>query len=258
MLEGKHALVFGASAGIGRATAKALAQAGAEITILARREKLLQDLLSELQELGASKVRYIVADMDDRDSLYSKIQNLLLSTNSVQIWINNTGGPPPSPLLSATEEDILSALGRHLLSSQRILPLLIPGMQEANYGRIINILSISVRTPIISLGVSNLTRAAMASWAKTLSKELPPNITINSILPGYTATERLSALAQSLAQSKHCSTDDIEENWTSSIPEGRLGQPEELAAAITFLASPAASYIRGICLPVDGGQLPSI
>lgn len=257
-LQGKHALVCGASAGIGRATALVLASMGADITVLARRTERLQSLLPELTHHGAGQVHSLVADLDARDALDQKIQAHLQNHGPIHIWINNTGGPPPGRLLHTTEEQILSALGRHLLASQRLLQRLVPGMLQANYGRIISILSTSVRAPIPNLGVSNLTRAAMASWSKTLANELPPNITVNCILPGFTATERLAALAEHTAQQHDKTTEMIEQEWISSIPEGRLGRPEELGATIAFLASPAASYVRGICLPVDGGRLPVI
>lgn len=257
-LAGKHALVCGASAGIGRATAMALAQAGAEVTALARREDRLIELVRELEEAGASKARYLTADLDQRDEMEQTLQAFLQEHGPVHIWINNTGGPPPGPLTEATEEQLLAALGRHLLSAQRILKLLLPGMKEASYGRIVSVLSTSVRVPIPGLGVSNLTRAAMASWSKTLSNELPPHITINCLLPGFTATERLSSLAESRAQRQGVTVEEVETAWRGTIPEGRLGRPEELGATIAFLTSPAASYIRGVCLPVDGGRLPSI
>ncbi len=257
-LTGKHALVCGASSGIGRATAVALAQAGAEVTALARREDRLKELITEMKAVGPGKARYLVADLDQRDAMENSIQSFLKESGPVHIWINNTGGPAAGPLLEATEEQLLSALGRHLLAAQRIAKLLIPGMIEAQYGRIISVLSTSVRAPIPNLGVSNLTRAAMASWSKTLSNELPPHITINCLLPGFTATERLTSLAQGRAQAQNISVEDVETAWRKTIPEGRLGRPEELAATIAFLASPAASYVRGSCIPVDGGRLPVI
>ncbi|TNE47253.1 MAG: SDR family oxidoreductase [Deltaproteobacteria bacterium] len=257
-LQGKHALVCGASAGIGRATALALASLGAEVTALARREDRLSTLVPELEAAGASAARYVVADLDQRDALEETIKDLLQQHGPVHVWINNTGGPPPGSLLTTNEEQLVTALGRHLLAAQRIMKLVVPGMEEAGYGRIISVLSTSVRAPIPNLGVSNLTRAAMASWSKTLSNELPPNITINCILPGFTATERLSSLAESRANNAGKTVEEVETAWKATIPEGRLGRPEELAATIAFLASPAASYVRGVCIPIDGGRLPVI
>ena len=176
----------------------------------------------------------------------------------IHIWVNNTGGPPGGRLLDAEPLQLEAALSRHLLSTHAMLQLLVPGMSKANYGRIINVLSTSVREPIPNLGVSNLTRAAVASWAKTLSRELPPGVTINNVLPGFTATDRLSSLAEARAAREGVTVNDVEEAWKSAVPEGRLARPEELGNVIAFLASPAASFVRGTTLPVDGGRLRSI
>jgi len=257
-LEGKHALVCGASAGIGQAAAYALAAKGADLTLLARREERLKPLAGELASAGAGSVRYLVADLDQRDELEERLKKLLFDHGPVHIWINNTGGPPAGPLLQATESALESALGRHLFAAQRILQLLLPGMTEAGYGRIISVLSTSVREPIPNLGVSNLTRASMASWSKTLSRELPSGVTINCILPGFTDTERLTSLAEGIATRRGVEVTDVQDTWRGDIPEGRIGRPEELGEVIAFLASPAASYVRGVCLPVDGGRLRSI
>lgn len=253
-----HALVCGASAGIGRAAALALAEQGMKITALARRESLLKELTSELLEAGASEAGYVVADLDKRDELEATISGLLAKEGPVHVWINNTGGPPGGPLHEASESELEIAYGRHLFAAHRMLKLLLPGMVEAGYGRIISVLSTSVRQPIPNLGVSNTVRAAMASWSKTLSGELPPGITINCILPGFTATDRLASLADGRAARSGTTRAAVEEAWRGTIPEGRLGRPEELGATIAFLASPAASYIRGVCLPVDGGRLTCI
>ncbi|MCB9638870.1 MAG: SDR family oxidoreductase [Myxococcales bacterium] len=257
-LEGKHALVCGGSAGIGEASARVMASMGAKITVLARRKDRLTGLLPALENEGAARALALVADLDDRDGLERLLSEHLAQHGPVHIWINNTGGPAPGRLVDADEQDFEKALGRHLFASQRILKLVLPGMEAEGYGRIINVLSTSVRQPIPGLGVSNTIRGAMASWAKTLANELPAGITINSILPGFTMTERLASLAQSRAESAGIGVNDVEDAWVKSIPEGRLGKAEELGATIAFLASPAASYIRGVCLPVDGGRISCI
>ena len=256
-LAGRHALVCGASAGIGLAGARALAALGARVTVLARRGDRLASLVKELRASGGT-AEALEADLDDRSRLAAAVERLLADSGTVDILVNNTGGPPSGPLLDAGEEDLLAAFGRHVLASHRLVTLLLPGMREGGYGRIINVLSTSVREPIPGLGVSNLTRAAMASWAKTLSRELPPGVTINNILPGFTDTERLTELARQMAQRSGRTEDEVRDGWLSVVPEGRLGRPDELGAAIAFLASPAASFIRGVSLPVDGGRLQSI
>jgi 3-oxoacyl-[acyl-carrier protein] reductase len=257
-LRGRHALVCGASAGIGRAGALALAGRGASVTVLARREKRLSALLPELERAGAEKARALGADLDDREEARCRVEGLLDEAGPVHVLVNNTGGPPSAPLLEAEEGDFLAALGRHLLAAHALVRLTLPGMREAGFGRIINVLSLSVREPIPGLGVSNVTRAAMAAWAKTLSRELPAGVTINNVLPGYTDTERLQELAPVMAGRSGLSAEELRGQWIGSIPEGRLGAPSELGEAIAFLASPAASYVRGVSLPVDGGRLGGV
>lgn len=145
-----------------------------------------------------------------------------------------------------------------MLAPHLLVGLLLPGMRAAGYGRILNVLSTSVREPIPNLGVSNTIRGAVASWAKTLSMELPPGVTINNVLPGYTDTERLGELGAAISARTGKSGEQVRADWVATIPEGRLAEPEELGAVLAFLASPEASYIRGVSLPVDGGRLKSI
>jgi 3-oxoacyl-[acyl-carrier protein] reductase len=252
-LEGKTALVCGASAGIGRATAVALARQGASIIALARRSDRLQALLPELTAAGAPEVVALVADLDDTDGLKATVSGL-----RAQILINNTGGPPAGPLTSASPDDLLTAFRRHVVGGQVLVQALLPEMQASGYGRIVNVLSTSVREPIPNLGVSNTIRGAMASWAKSLSKELGPGITINNVLPGFTDTERLANLKTAVAMRTGQTEEQVMAGWIGRVPEGRLGHPDELAATIAFLVSPAGGYIRGQSIAVDGGRLNTI
>jgi len=254
---GRHALVCGASAGIGRAAALALADLGAHVTGLARSESALRDLVGEIEARGGTGA-LLVADLDDRESLCNSVAALLADAGPVHILVNNSGGPPSGPLLNAREADLLAPFGRHVLASHLLTQLLLPGMAEAGYGRIINVISTSVREPIPGLGVSNTIRGAMASWAKSISRELPPGITINNVLPGFTDTERLTVLGEAVAQRSGTSLDEVRETWLADVPEARLAQPSEIAAAIAFLASPAGAFVRGTSMPVDGGRLRSI
>ena len=257
LLTGKHALVCGSSKGIGRATAKLLAARGAEVTLLARSVDALAELVKEIESAGGT-ARALAADLDDRAGLAKIMEAFVAENSAVHILANNTGGPPGGPLLAAETAAMETALGRHLFASHLLVQALLPGMQTAGYGRIINVLSTSVREPIPNLGVSNLTRAAVASWAKTIASELPSGITINNVLPGFTDTERLGSLKEATATRLGKSSDDVRDGWISQIPEGRLAQPEETAEAVAFFASPAGAYIRGHSMPVDGGRLRSI
>lgn len=256
-LTGRVALVCGASSGIGRAAAVALAGMGATVCGLARREEALADLVAEIEHIGGTGMS-LVADMDDLAGLRAAVEGFLDDEGPVNVLVNNSGGPAPGPLLEASEEDLLAGFRRHVLSAHALVKALLPGMLETAYGRIVNIISTSVREPIPGLGVSNTVRAAMAGWAKTLSRELPPGVTVNNVLPGYTATERLRSLGESIAQRTGRSYEDVEDAWLAAVPEGRLAEPGETAAAIAFLASPMAGYIRGQSLAVDGGRLHSI
>ncbi len=257
-LKGRHALVCGASKGIGRAAAGFIAELGAEMTLLARSEEALRSAVPELLDRGASAVHVLPADLDDRVALSAALDHHLARHAPIQVWINNTGGPPGGRLIDTGEDAIHHAFGRHLLAAHLIAQKLVPGMSQAGYGRIVSVLSTSVREPIDNLGVSNMMRAAVASWSKTLSRELPPGVTINCVLPGFTATDRLASLAEGRAARSGSTREAVEEAWKSQVPEGRLAHPDELGAVIAFLCSPAASFIRGVSLPVDGGRLRGI
>ena len=242
-LDGKRALVCGGTSGIGEAAAKAIRDCGADVVILSR---------------SASGNNTISCDLEYLDSLTVSVNKEIENNGHFEILINNSGGPPSGPLINAKPRDFEKAFLRHVLASQTLVQLVLPGMKEANYGRIINIISTSVKEPIVGLGVSNTIRGAMASWSKTFSKELPPSITINNVLPGFTDTERLEELKQTLSKQKGISPNEVEKAWLGTVPEGRLADPSELGRVVAFLASPAASFVRGVSLPVDGGRTGSI
>ncbi len=244
-LSGRNALVCGASSGIGRAIALGLQAAGARVWGLARRAEALA-------ALGLDGV--VAHDLENLEGLPGALAQL----PPIHVLVNNSGGPPSGPILDAKPADFEQAFRRHVLASHRLVQLLLPGMVAADYGRIINVISTSVREPLPGLGVSNTTRGAMASWSKTLAKELPPMITINNVLPGYTDTDRLSELKTALGARRGMAPEQVEREWLASVPMGRLGRPEEIAAVAVFLASPAASYVRGQSIAADGGRLNAI
>jgi len=255
-LNGKRALVCGSTQGIGRATAEALAGAGARITLLARNPERLAEVAASLPGSGHD---WLVADFAVPEQVASVVGEHLEATGPFQILVNNTGGPPSGPVVEAGPAEFVAAFESHLLCNHLLAQALLPGMQESGYGRIINIISTSVKQPIRGLGVSNTTRAAVASWAKTLAGEVGRyGITVNNVLPGATLTGRHHALIQARSIKTGVPVAEIEEAMLGEIPLGRFGEPAEVAAAALFLASPSGGYITGINLPVDGGRLGSL
>ena len=257
-LTGKRALVCGSTQGIGKATAIELALLGASVTLLARNEEKLRVVLQELPLKNGQLHDFLIADFTDPLLLTSIIGNYT-ANNEVDILINNTGGPTGGQALDAGTDEFINAFNMHLICNQILVQAIVPGMKKNHFGRIINIISTSVKTPLKGLGVSNTIRGAVASWAKTLALELGPfGITVNNVLPGFTMTGRLEFLINSIAQKEGKSTDSEKDDMISTIPAGRIADAAEVAAAVAFLASPAASYINGINIPVDGGKTPSL
>lgn len=253
--QGKTVLVCGASQGIGEATVRLFAQRGARVVALARSRQKLEALVADLP--GAGHVA-MVADLNDTARLVSETAPALALLGPT-ILVNNSGGPKAGPLTEAAPGEILTAIQGHLVAAQILLQACLPKMKERGAGRIVNVISTSVKAPIPNLGVSNVARAAMANWAKTLSLELGPfGVTVNNVLPGYIRTARFDALRATAAQKQGISETQIEEQWKANVPVRRIGDPADMAEAIVFLASDAASYISGINLPVDGGRTPSL
>jgi 3-oxoacyl-[acyl-carrier protein] reductase len=257
-LTGKHALVCGASEGIGRATAHELALLGADITLLARRPDALQEVANTLPRQGAQQHGWIAADVAKTDELRARIE-ALVAGKALHILVNNTAGPPGGPAYSADIAGYLDAFNKHLIANQTIVQAVLPGMRAANWGRIVNVISTSVKEPIAGLGVSNTVRGAVASWAKTLSRELAPfGITVNNVLPGYTETGRIAQIVSDRMKATGQTEDTIIDGMRRTVPAGRFAQPSEIGGVIAFLCSPAAAYVNGVSLAVDGGRMQSI
>lgn len=257
-LTNKNALVCGSTAGIGRATAILLAKLGASVTLFARDEEKLKETLIELSHEKGQKHNYYVADFTNPEQVKEKA-NMAASNKTIHILINNTGGPKGGPIFSAEPEEFEKAFSMHLICNQLLVQAVVPGMKEADYGRIINIISTSVKQPIDSLGVSNTIRGAVASWSKTLANELGQfGITVNNVLPGFTATDRLEDIVGNAAKRTNKTEKEASDFMRSIVPARRFAQPGEIANAVAFLASEAASYINGVNLPVDGGRTKSL
>lgn len=256
-LKNKNALICGSTAGIGKASAMELADLGVNITLIARNEDKLKKVLSELPTNQGQNHNYMVADFSDPNSLKETLSNNI--SRNYHILLNNTGGPKGGPIFNANLSEFTDTFSQHLLCNHLLVQAVVSGMKENGYGRIINIISTSVKQPIEGLGVSNTIRGAVANWSKTLASELGPfGITVNNVLPGATATERLDQIMINVGKKIGKSPEEASEIMRSIVPAKRFAQPEEIAYAVVFLASEAAGYINGINLPVDGGRTKSL
>lgn len=257
-LGGKRALVCGGSDGIGRASAHELASMGAQVVLLARNADRLEAARRALPTPRGQAHAWLDIDVADTDALRARVA-ALADESAVHILVNNTGGPPGGPAHAATLDAFRDAFARHVLAAQVLVQALLPGMRAAGWGRIVNIVSTSVREPIANLGVSNTVRGAVAGWAKTLSREVAPHgISVNNVLPGYTETGRLAQIIGDRAAASSQDADRVADAMRATVPAGRFAQPYEVAAAVAFLCSPAAGYINGVSLAVDGGRMQSI
>ena len=253
-LKEKCAVICGSTQGIGLAIAKELAMSGADCILMARNETSLQKAITLLDFSQKQKHEYAIADFSSNEQVRAAIEKII-QYKTIHILINNTGGPAPGLITEATTESFINAFQQHIINNQLLVQAVLPAMKEAGYGRIINIISTSVKIPIANLGVSNTIRAATAAWAKTLSLETAQyGVTVNNILPGYTKTQRLDSLLTANAAAQNITKEELAAKMQLQIPARRFGEAEEVAALAAFLASPAASYVNGTSIPVDGGS----
>lgn len=257
-LEGKNAVICGSTQGIGLAIAEELALLGANCTLIARNEESLKKAIQHLDIALRQQHNFLVADFNNPEEVKKAIEEHVLK-NKVHILINNSGGPAAGPIIDATDEAFLNTFNQHLICNHILTQAVVPSMKKEGYGRIVNIISTSVKIPLKNLGVSNTIRGAVASWAKSMANELGQyNITVNNVLPGFTATQRLSTLINNIAKKGNTVVDIVEKNMQEEVPMKRFADASEVAAVAAFLASPAASYVNGVSIPVDGGRTGSI
>ncbi len=254
----KTAVICGASQGIGLATAQALALLGANCILLSRNEENLLQACASLDMEQGQQHHYYAVDVMDKENLQN-VADDINAEHKVSILINNSGGPAGGPIIEAQADAFLNTFNQHLLTNHLLAQAFVPAMQQLGYGRIIQVISTSVKAPLHNLGVSNTIRAAVAGWAKSLSNEIGhTGITVNNVLPGATTTDRLSTLLQKQATTQNKTVEQVEQEWQSIIPAKRFGTPEEIANVVAFLASPAASYVNGVSIQVDGGRTPNL
>ena len=257
-LLGKTAVVCGSSQGIGFACAAELALLGANCILLARNADSLKNACAKLHTANGQQHSFVVADFSSNEAVRHAIEKIT-AAQPVHILINNTGGPAGGPVTEAAETAFLDTFQQHLINNHILTKAVVPGMKAAGFGRIVNIISTSVKIPLHNLGVSNTVRGAVASWAKTMANELAPfGITVNNVLPGATSTARLDSILTNTAAKKGVDREVAENAMLQEIPAKRFGEAAEIAAVAAFFCTPAAAYVNGVSIPVDGGRTGSI
>ena len=256
-LKNKNAIVCASSQGLGKAAALDLAEEGVNLAICSRDQDKINKVKEEIHQKINSEIKVIAlqVDLDSPDEIqafYKQVENDL---GSVDILVNNNGGPPPSTFEQLSDDDWQKAFNSTMMSCLRLSKLVIPNMKKNAWGRIINISSVSVKTPVNGLFLSNSLRMGVLGWAKALSDELAPHgVTVITVCPGYTRTERVEAILETQSNSSGLKKEEIEKSIAENIPMKRVGEAEDLAGLITFLASEKADYMTGLAIQVDGGS----
>lgn len=258
-MKGKTALVCGATQGIGLAAAIQLAKDGFRVAVFGRNEEKLKQVVEDLKAISDQNHTYLTADFSNPETVKKAVDTWVENSNHADVLVNNTGGPKGGPIVEASPQEFLDAFNQHLICNHILVQALVPGMKAEKWGRIINVISTSVKQPLANLGVSNTIRGAVGNWSKTLANELGQfNITVNNVLPGATQTARLEFIAGNKAEKTGATIEQVFDEMAQASPMQRLAQAEEIANAIAFLASDKASYINGINVPVDGGRTKSL
>ena len=256
-LENKNAIVCASSQGLGKAAAIDLAKEGVNLAICSRDQEKIDKAKEEILQKTEHNIKVIAlkADLDSLEDIQIFLQEVEHGLGAVDILVNNTGGPPPSTFEQISDEDWQNAFNSTMMSAIRLSRAVVPNMKKKEWGRIINISSVSVKTPVNGLFLSNSLRMGVLGWAKALADELAAyGITVNTVCPGYTKTERVEAILESQSSSSGLSKEEIEKTIADNIPMRRVGEAEDLAGLITFLASEKANYMTGLAVQVDGGS----
>ena len=256
-LKNKNAIVCASSQGLGKAAALDLAEEGVNLAICSRDQDKINKVKEEIHQKINSEIKVIAlqVDLDSPDEIQAFFKQVENDLGSVDILVNNNGGPPPSTFEQLSDDDWQKAFNSTMMSCLRLSKLVIPNMKKNAWGRIINISSVSVKTPVNGLFLSNSLRMGVLGWAKASSDELPPHgVTVNTVCPGYTRTERVEAILETQSNSSGLKKEEIEKSIAENIPMKRVGEAEDLAGLITFLASEKADYMTGLAIQVDGGS----
>ena len=231
---------------------------GTNCTLLARNEENLRIAVSQLDTSLRQTHSYYAIDFNNQEAI-KKLITEITAKQTIHVLINNSGGPAAGPIVDATPDQFLQAFNQHLIINHILVQAVMEGMKKEGFGRIVNVISTSVKIPLKNLGVSNTIRGAVASWAKTMANELGQfGITVNNVLPGFTTTDRLSSLIENTAKKGNVLVEVVEKNMKEEVPAKRFGEASEIAAVAAFLSSPAAAYVNGTSIPVDGGRTGSI
>lgn len=258
-INGRVALVAAASKGLGKAVAKGLAKESVKLSLCSRGEAALNATAEEIRRENGVEVLSTTADVTKPADVEKLVEETIRQFGRIDILVNNAGGPPTTTFVDASPEDFLNALELNLMSAVRLSKAVVPYMQQQKWGRIVNIVSLAAKQPLEGLILSNVARPGVLGLAKSMANELARDgITVNCVCPGYTLTDRVFEVTKAHAQRLGIPQEEVLKRRAAMIPVGRVGQPEELANVVVFLASERASFVTGTAIQVDGGQYAAL